>query len=119
MHYYSQVERATHLKELVGALEALLPELERSGKYPAKQLDYKRACERAKELLLEGFTQEDLSALSRSVPRLFWLHKEWMPPLESIKAGGGFGEPEWFRSLEPLEAKVSEAAEKLRVVGVY
>jgi hypothetical protein len=118
MHYYSGAERTRHLADLVGSIEALLPELERSGKYPAKQLEYERACVLAKQLLSSGFTQEDLSALSRSVPRLFWLHKEWTPPLESTVSGGRFVEPEWFQRLEPLEAKVS-AAERLRVVGVY
>ena len=73
----------------------------------------------AKQLLADGFNQEELSALSRSVPRLFWLHKEWIPPLEPAKTGSGFTEPAWFQRLEPLESNVSAAAEKLRVIGEY
>lgn len=119
MHYYSEKERAKHLSNLIGAIEALLPELEKSGQYLESLATYEKACSVAKQLLTEGFNQDELSALSRNVPRLFWLHKEWSPPLEPTKFGGGFSEPAWFQRLEPLESKVSSSAEILRVIGEY
>jgi hypothetical protein len=119
MHHYSQAERAEHLSDLIDAIEAFLPELERSGQYRWTRSDYENACSVAKQLLASGFNQEELNTLSRGVPRLFWVHKEWVPPLEPTKVGSGFAEPEWFQRLDPLESKVSAAAEKLRVIGEY
>jgi hypothetical protein len=117
MHHYSEADQASHLGDLLKAITSLLPELERSGRYPAERVQYERVCISAKRLLAEGFTQEALGTLSQSVPRLFWLHKEWMPPLEALGDGGGLAQPAWFKRLEPLEAKVSAAAEKLRFIG--
>ncbi|SDD46314.1 hypothetical protein [Aquimonas voraii] len=119
MHYYTEAERKNQLNELIGSIESFLPELERSGQYLKQQAVYKQVCALAKQLVSEGFNQEDLSTLSRNVPRLFWLHKEWTPPLEPTKTGGRLTEPEWFLRLEPLESQVSAAAEKLGVIGEY
>ncbi len=118
-HYYSEKEREKHLQNLIEVIEALLPEIEQSGHYIDSLAAYTNACLAAKQLLAEGFVQEDLSKLSRSIPRLFWLHKEWSPPLEPDPSGGTFVEPLWFQRLEPLESKVAAAAEKLRVIGEY
>lgn len=118
-HYYSEKERAAHLQRLVEAIDALLPELQKSGKYLESIAGYDKARMIAKQLLVEGFDQSDLSALGRSVPRLFWLHKEWLPPLEPSEADRGLSESPWFQHLEPLESAVASAAEKLRVVGEY
>ena len=65
-----------------------------------------------------GFEQDDLSTLSRAVPRLFWLHKEWTPQLVQ-RPDGTFAEPPWFDAADRLHHAVQNAAEELRVVGRY
>ena len=119
LHYYSEKEQARHLQGLVNAIEAFVPELQQSGHHLETLVAYQRSCAEAKQLLLQGFVQEDLSNLSRSVPQLFWLHKEWSPPVEWLALAGESRDAHWFKRLEPLEAAVTAAAEKLRVVGEY
>lgn len=119
MHYFSEKERALHLQDLINAIETFLPELRQSGQYLETLVEYQRSCAEAKQLLLQGFVQEDLSNLSRSVPQLFWLHKEWSPPSEWLALAGESRDAHWFTRLESLEAVVTAAAEKLRVVGEY
>lgn len=115
MHIYSDEERREHLQTLVDAIEKLLPELEVNHQSMRDVPAYTQALDRTKQLLSCGFVQSELSELSRAVPRLFWLHKDWIPPLE----GQPPKEPTWFKRLEPLEGEVQRAAEKLRVVGEY
>jgi hypothetical protein len=120
LHYYSELERRQHLQNLVDALAVFIPALEKSKHYADRVIAFQQALVETKRLLAESFVQEDLSNLSRNVPKLFWLHKDWQPPLESFTPESGrIVEPEWFKQLEPLELSVSEAAEKLRVVGEY
>lgn len=120
IHYFSEQERTEHLQQLLNGLNLLIPALEESGRYEDSLKSYKAAREKTSQLLSQGFTQEELSALSRAIPKLFWLHKEWMPPLEKVSSTGASSEePLWYKKLEPLEAVVTEAAEKLRMVGEY
>jgi hypothetical protein len=120
MHYYSEFERRQHLQNLVNALTVFIPALVKSGHYADRVIAFQQALEETKRLLAESFVQDDLSNLSRNVPKLFWLHKDWSPPLESFTPESGrILEPEWFKQLEPLESSVSDAAEKLKVVGEY
>ena len=119
LHYYSEQDRARHLQDLVDAIEAFLPELMQSRQYFETVMAYQRSCAEAKQLLLLGFVQEDLSNLSRSVPKLFWLHKEWSPPTEWLAPAGDSRDAHWFKRLEPLEAAVTAAAENLRVLGEF
>lgn len=115
MHIYSEQERREHLQALVDTIEKLLPELAVNHQFIRDVPAYTQALDRAEQLLNCGFVQSDLSELSRAVPRLFWLHKDWSPPLE----GQPPTEPKWFKRLEPLEGEVQSAAEKLRVIGEY
>ena len=119
LHYYSEKERAQHLQDLVSAIEAFLPELQQSGQYLEALAAYQQSCAEAKQLLFRGFVQEDLSNLSRNVPQLFWLHKEWSPPAEWLSPAGKSCDAHWFTRLEPLEVAIIAAAEKLRIVGEY
>ena len=120
-HYFSQAEREDQLRTLAEALARFIAELESSGKFSEEVATYRQALHETQRLLADGFNQNDLGVLSRSVPRLFWLHKEWSPPLEEIqgKTGTSLVEPAWFRRLEPFEAHVAVAAERLRVIGEY
>jgi phosphoglycerate-specific signal transduction histidine kinase len=115
VHIYTEVERREHLHTLVDAIEKLLPELEVDQQSLRHVSAYTQALDKANQLLSCGFIQSELSELSRAVPRLFWLHKDWAPPLEGLPPT----EPMWFKRLEPLEGEVQRAAEKLRVVGEY
>ena len=120
LHYFTLTERQQHLRTLAEALERLLTELELTGQYQEQLSAYRASFAEARRLLENGFNQEDLSSLSRNVPRLFWLHTHWMPPLEKSKdKDGGFSEPAWFQRLAPIEEQVSAAAEKLRFIGEY
>ncbi len=120
IRYFTSAERQQQLQMLAEALEQLIPELQLSGRYPEQLGGYRSAFAEAQRLLSSGFNQEDLSSLSRGVPRLFWLHKDWLPPLEQSQDNAGtFSEPAWFQKLEPLEEHVTAAAEKLRVIGEY
>lgn len=115
MHYFSEKQRVEQLRSLIGSINLLIPALQESKQYVDSIETLQEAALEANRLLVEGFVQDDLSNLSRSVPRLFWLHKEWCPPLEA----DGLSEPLWFKTLAPLEAKVTEASERLRVIGEY
>lgn len=120
LHYFTSTERQQQLRTLAAALERLLAELELSGHYQEQLSAYHASFAEARRLLENGFNQEDLSSLSRNVPRLFWLHKDWLPPLEKSKnKDGAFSEPAWFQRLAPVEEQVSAAAEKLRIIGEY
>jgi hypothetical protein len=120
VRYFTQAERQQQLQLLAEALARLLPELELSGQYSEQLGAYRNALRETQRLLEQGFVQDDLGMLSRGVPRLFWLHKEWTPPLEQSKGeNGACFEPAWFRRLAPFEECVTAAAEKLKVIGEY
>lgn len=117
--YFTQEDRESHLRELIAALEALIEGLKDTGLYSAERVQYQTALENAKALLAAGFSQADLGSLSREIPSLFWLHKEWNPVLEPNSDGKGYSEPTWFKALEPLEQRATNAAAILRQVGEY
>ena len=116
---YTQKDREGHLRELVDALQDLIDGLSTTGVYADEKVQYQLALAKALALLGTGFSQEELGNLSREVPSLFWLHKEWNPPLEPTPDGKGYREPEWFKFLEPLEQRATNAASTLRQVGEY
>jgi len=118
MHIVSNSERIRQLNALASALRALLPALDSvealRGSIPA----FERSLVETTRLLEHGFVQDDLSTLSRAVPKLFWLHKEWTPQLER-RPDGSYVEPSWFNVADGLHQAVQDAAEELRVVGRY
>lgn len=113
---YTRAERQRQLVDLINALTVLIPEVERLSDFANKAENYREARSVAKRLLKEGFTQDDLSALSRSIPDLFSRHKDWVPPLEPT-AGGGRKEADWFVRLDGKLQPVLEAAFLLRTLG--
>lgn len=114
-HFYTESERRQHLEDFTKATENLLVELEQSDRFSDAVPAYRDAMDQAKRFLEVGFTQDDLSKLSREAPQLFWLHPHWMPPLE--ESGGKYKEPNWFSKLEPFKRQVTAAAYQLRVTG--
>lgn len=112
---YTESERRQHLMDFVNATESLLVELEQNDQFTDAIPAYRDVMDQAKQFLEIGFTQDDLSKLSRDVPKLFWLHRDWIPPIE--KSGDRFKEPDWFSKLEPFERQVTDAAFQLRVTG--
>lgn len=118
MRLRRQAEKTSALSELKSAIEAFLPVVRGTPELQHAVEAYEACVEEAERLLAGGFRQEDLSLLADAVPRLFWLHKEWVPPLERT-VDGKWQEPEWFRRAEPLHRRVIEAASQLRVLGKY
>lgn len=116
MRLFGLAEKTKDLKELKRAIEAFLPIVRDTVELQQAAEAYQACLEEAERLLFEGFCQEDLNALAAAVPKLFWLHKEWVPPLVQA-ADGRWQEPEWFQRAEPIHQRVIEAAFRLRVVG--
>lgn len=118
MRLFGQAEKTKDLKELKHAIEAFLPVVQDTVELQQTAEAYQACLAEAERLLSEGFRQKDLSELAGAVPQLFWLHKEWVPPLVQA-ADGRWQEPEWFKRAEPNHQRVIEAASQLRVVGTY
>jgi len=118
MHLRSQAEMARALGELKSAIEAFLPVVRGTPELQHAVQAYEACVKEAERLLASGFCQEDLASLADAVPQLFWLHKEWIPPLEQTP-DGTWREPEWFKRAEPLHRRVLEAAYQLHVLGEY
>jgi len=114
---YTKVDRIKQLKVLSQALGKLVPIAE---KYvPNKLEQYKNAIARTAFLLKNGFTQDDLSSLSRSVPDVFDRHRDWKSEILEQKEDGSWCEPDWFTELEKVLQPVLEAAGMLRQLGYY
>lgn len=118
MHLVDNGERVRQLRALGSAIQALLPALSGVETLRGSMPAYESCLAETKRLLDHCFTQDDLSALSRAVPRLFWLHKEWTPQLVQ-RADGSFAEPTWFDAADRLHQAVQDAAEALRIIGRY
>ncbi len=116
-HFYTVSERRQHLEDFIKATENLLVELEQSDRFSDAVPAYRDAMDQAKRFLEVGFTQDDLSKLSREAPQLFNLHPHWTPPHE--ESGGRSKVPDWFFKLEPFERRVTDTAYQLRVTGEY
>jgi hypothetical protein len=117
-HRYGIGERQRQLAELVASLRALIPVVAETPQVSHLTIAYEQAMAQATALLHAGFRQEELSALSRSVPDIVSRHKDWMPPLEQEK-DGSWREAPWFTNIEPLLQPVLKAAGLLRVLGYY
>ncbi len=116
-YIYSEEDRKRQLVELVEALKELIP---LAGKLDLHQTaDYENALARSGRLLAEGFTQKELSTLSRSVPDVFHRHRDWESSILVEGEDGSLAEPEWFRELEEKLQPVLKAAAELSVMGYY
>ena len=117
-HYFTAEDRKAQLAALASALRELIPVIASLSPVAHRDVEYRSALEQCQHLLQVGFTQEQLSALSRSVPDLFFRHKEWGPPLEQAPDGRWL-EASWFANLDSKLQPVLRAAEALRYVGYY
>lgn len=113
---YTDNDRVEQLRTLERSLVELIPTAERLGLVQAQQ--YMRALEQTRELLVNGFTQADLTVLARAVPDVFLRHKDWLPPLEKAP-DGSWQEPAWFPELEEKLQPALSAAGMLSTVGFY
>jgi hypothetical protein len=113
---YTRAERERQLVDLINALTELIPEVEIHRDFADKAESYSEARSVAKRFLTEGFTQDDLSALSCAIPDVFSRYKDWVPPWEPVE-GGGWKEAAWFVRLDGKLQHVLEAAILLRTVG--
>lgn len=117
-HHYSVAEREAQLKDLIAALPPLIEHVHASQKFAALAPQYEAALALARSLLANGFTQEQLSQLGRSVPDAFHRHKEWEPPLVQ-QSDGSWAEANWFAQLESVLQPALRAAGFLCIVGYY
>jgi hypothetical protein len=114
---YTEEDRLMQLQKLVTTLECLISYLNQKQLFLNKIDSYESALQEAKNLLENGFTQQKLSTLGRSVPDLFSRHKEWIPPLEN--EGDFSKEAKWFLELEEQLNPALSAAGVLSIVGYY
>jgi hypothetical protein len=118
-HYYTAAERADQLERVAAAAYELAYALRKS---PAEwhwaipSLEQVRR--HARDLLVRGWTCEELQSLADAVPRVIWLHKEWSPPL-NLAPDGTFREPAWFGTVDHHHRKLHDAAFELRAIGRY
>lgn len=115
---YTIADRQVQLDRLAAALQELVPVLAALPEFAAAVPIYEAAQQQAEHLRREGFTQDQLTALARSVPDLFYRHKDWSPPAEPT-AAGGWQEPAWFTRLEARLQPALAAAAILESVGYY
>lgn len=115
-HVYSEDERRSHLRDFVEAMEQLLASPDLQEQYSESLTNYQECLRRGRLLLDSGFTQADLSALSRSFQPALWTHPHWDPPLTEMPDRTR-REPEWYLRFERLHERAATAAERLRVLG--
>jgi len=116
--YYSLKDRKAQLKELKAALEELLPVVAGLSDYADSVESYRAALVSACALLENGFTQEQAMSVGKSVPDMFYRHKDWVPPSRT-GADGAPHEEEWFVRAEPKLQAVLAAAGRLAALGFY
>ncbi|MCF5805777.1 MULTISPECIES: hypothetical protein [Pseudomonas syringae group] len=116
-HRYTEAERIQQLRKLEQALVALLPVSIQLGLEQTP--DYHEALCRTRVLLETGFTQTDLTDLSRSVPDAVPRGRDWEARYLVQKADGSWRWPEWFSELESRLVPVIRTAETLRTLGYY
>ena len=117
-HRYTIRERRRQLKSLAKSLRELIPTVAANPEFSDRTPLYQVALDETERLLQQGFVQEDLSNLAKSIPDLFFRHKEWMPPVEETDDGKSV-QPEWFVKLESRLVPVLRNAMILRELGYY
>ncbi|KPX27279.1 hypothetical protein ALQ08_103673 [Pseudomonas syringae pv. delphinii] len=114
---YTEAERIQQLQLLEQGLVALLHVSVQLGL--AQTPYYQEALCQARFLMETGFTQTDLTRLSRSVPDAVSRGRDWESQYLIQKPDGSWGWPEWFLELESQLAPVMKSAETLRMLGYY
>lgn len=115
-HLFSQVEKRSHLRDLVDALEQLLACPDVQAQYPQAMANTTECLQHGRCLLDKGFTQGHLSELARRFEPMIKTHPRWEPPLAEMPDGTR-REPEWYSRLERLHDRVAEAAQRLCELG--
>ena len=117
-HLYSIEERIVQLQGLKTALVSLVSYLDTFDDPPEQLKAYRAAMERADELLARSFSGDEITVLGRSIPDLFYRHREWEPPACQMP-DGSWQEAEWFAGIEEKLSPVMEAAGRLSSIGYY
>ncbi|GGD12714.1 hypothetical protein [Halopseudomonas salina] len=117
MYTYTKNDRTEQLNELCLALSRLIPIAEKYA--PGNLQQYEGAKAEADFLLTNGFTQEELSTLSREVPDVVDRHRDWESQILEQQEDGTWCEPSWFVELEAVLQPALEAAGVLRRLGYY
>jgi len=118
LYFYTVKDRQQQLHQLVDGLLGLIPLLEQYPELSDKLTTYRSGKNRALELLEHGFSQDELTALGRSIPDLFYRHREWEPPAEQLP-DGAWHDAHWFTEIEERLQPVLKAAEQLASIGYY
>lgn len=113
---YSLDEKRQHLREFITSLEVVLASPVLAEHYPEAVKNYGECLKVARSLVDTGFSQEDLSSLSRAFEPVLYTHKEWVPPLVQ-NADGAWRTPEWYDAFEKLHGSAAKRAYQLRVTG--
>ena len=108
--FFTTRDRAEQLHQLIAALSHLIEHLQRETNLAVSAAPYEAAREQARSLLSNGFTPEELWALSRGVPDLFepYRYKEWDSPEEWDG---------WYGEVALALRSVLNAAAELRAIG--
>lgn len=116
-HYYTQAERKVQLAQLETALVELIPIAK---KLELTQLPaYEQALAQTRLLRQSRFTQEELTALSHSVPDPIPRHRDWESNFLIQQADGRWKLPDWLTELEAKLQPALAAALDLRQLGYY
>jgi len=107
-HRYTTEERVVQLTRLAAALRDLIAEMRTVEQLSGNIADYETLLGRCETLLRNGFSPEEIPAFGRTVPDLFYRHKEWEPPREA-----------WFERVEGRLRPVLDAAARLSEIGYY
>jgi hypothetical protein len=114
---YSDADRRSQLRQLVAALEHLVPVAKNLGLVQLPS--FEAALARAKVLSESQFSQAELSSLAREVPDVLPRHRDWASQFLQRQPDGSFSMPAWIESLEAVLQPALKAAETLRTVGYY
>lgn len=115
---YDLDDRVTQIQELLLALDELIRVVEDTDEVRLWGETYREARERAARLLVAGVSQESAIALGKSVPDMFYRHREWEPPFEALDDGTR-REAAWYARVAPHLERVLAIAGRLRILGDY
>lgn len=113
---YTDRDRRRQLRQLAERLPALIAFLHTVPELRDRVPVYEAALAWTLRLQQEGFTREDLRALSDGVPDIFNRYREWEPPSIRLPDGRIVDVP-WYAPLEAVLQPVLDVASWLRGVG--